>query len=165
MRKRSLNILILAILGSFFYMSCSKDYRGRSDEYNELEAFLTANADKYPKSAKVDVENTFYYYINEKEGDGVIADSLDTVLVKYVGTFLNGAIFDSVVKRDPVKLVRSQVIRGWYEALGKMKKGGEAKLLIPSDLGYGSIGSGKVGEFQTLLFDIDLIDVIEHKKD
>jgi FKBP-type peptidyl-prolyl cis-trans isomerase len=52
------------------------------------------------------------------------------------------------------------LIRGWVEALLRMKEGDEWELVIPAALGYGAAGAGGViPPNQTLVFDMQLIAV------
>jgi FKBP-type peptidyl-prolyl cis-trans isomerase FklB len=54
----------------------------------------------------------------------------------------------------------SGVIAGWTEALQLMKEGATWQLFIPSELAYGSRGTGGViGPDETLIFDVELISV------
>ena len=54
------------------------------------------------------------------------------------------------------------VIAGWTEALQLMKVGDKWQLFIPSDLAYGEAGAGGViPPHATLIFDIELLDVVE----
>jgi FKBP-type peptidyl-prolyl cis-trans isomerase len=52
------------------------------------------------------------------------------------------------------------VIRGWTEALQLMKVGGKYKIFVPSDLAYGERGMGGIGPGTTLIFDIELLDIL-----
>ena len=52
------------------------------------------------------------------------------------------------------------VIKGWDQGLMGMCVGEKRKLTIPSDLGYGSSGSGaKIPGGATLVFDIELLKI------
>lgn len=60
--------------------------------------------------------------------------------VKYTGKYLDGSVFDSNDKPGaellPVELGRPGIIEGFQLALMKMKKGGKAIVILPSELGY-----------------------------
>ncbi len=85
-----------------------------------------------------------------------------TVKVHYSGYLTNGTMFDSSVKRDEpfsFTLGSGQVIKGWDEAIAKMKKGEQYRVIIPSELGYGERGAGGViPPNATLIFDVQLVD-------
>src|SRR4051812_7717191 len=99
---------------------------------------------------------------DELLGEGKEATAGSTVTVHYTGTFEDGRTFDSSRSRGPFsfKLGAGQVIKGWDQGVAGMKVGGKRKLVIPSDLGYGSRGAGAViPPDTTLLFDVELLDV------
>lgn len=61
----------------------------------------------------------------------------------YTGKLIDGTEFDSSYKHgQPLTFSPNQVIRGWTEALQKMKEGEKAEIYIPSELGYGDRGAG-----------------------
>jgi hypothetical protein len=74
-----------------------------------------------------------------------------------------GQRFDSSEGRPPFTFTvgAGQVIRGWDQGVPGMKVGGQRRLTIPPDLGYGSTGSvgGVVPPNATLVFDVELLDV------
>ncbi|MFW5851796.1 MAG: FKBP-type peptidyl-prolyl cis-trans isomerase [Bacteroidota bacterium] len=119
------------------------------------EKFLTANAQK--EGIKT-TESGLQYKIIE-EGTGESPDMHDTVTVHYHGTTIDDTVFDSSIGGEPVSFVVGQVIEGWNEALQLMKTGGKMKIYVPYDLGYGAENMGKIRPFETLIFDIELLDV------
>ncbi len=96
-----------------------------------------------------------------KSGNGATPKVTDTVLTHYHGTLVDGTVFDSSVQRgEPLELQVNGVIRGWTEALQRMKVGDKWKLFIPSKLAYGSRGSAPViGPDAVLIFEIELLDI------
>lgn len=102
------------------------------------------------------------YYIENKEGKGSTPETGKTVVVNYKGMFLDGTVFDSSFDRDePIEFVlgQGQVIRGWDEGIGMMRKGGSATFVIPSDLAYGPQGRSGIPPYSTLVFEVELIDI------
>lgn len=98
-------------------------------------------------------------YTSLREGTGATPGPTDTVRVNYRGTLLNGREFDSSGGR-PVDFQLSNVIKCWTEGLQMMKVGGKAKLVCPSNLGYGENGiMGSVPRFAVLVFEIELLDI------
>jgi FKBP-type peptidyl-prolyl cis-trans isomerase len=97
-------------------------------------------------------------------GSGPPAKKGDRVSVHYTGRLLDGTKFDSSVDRGvPFEFVigERQVIEGWDIGVTGMKKGGKRKLKIPPHLGYGLTGAPpKIGPDATLLFDIELIEIL-----
>jgi peptidylprolyl isomerase len=100
-------------------------------------------------------------YVDVVEGTGASPQKGQTVSVHYTGTLENGTKFDSSRDRgQPFQfpLGAGRVIKGWDEGIASMKIGGQRKLIIPPDLGYGSRGAGGViPPNATLLFDVELI--------
>ena len=79
----------------------------------------------------------------------------------YVGTLTDGKEFDNSYKRNEALTIPvSGVIRGWTEALEMMPVGSKWKLYIPSDLGYGDRGAGPIPPGSTLIFEIELLDIV-----
>ena len=95
-------------------------------------------------------------------GNGAIPKSSDTVKCHYEGRLINGAVFDSSIRRgEPAEFPVNGVIAGWVEALQLMPVGSKWQLYIPSDLAYGPHGAGQaIGQNETLIFDIELLDIV-----
>jgi FKBP-type peptidyl-prolyl cis-trans isomerase len=99
-------------------------------------------------------------------GDGAEAVEGTTVAVKYVGAFYGtGEEFDSSWSRGgdetlPVTVGAGQVIPGFEQAIAGMQVGGRRMVTIPSDLGYGPTGQGPIPGDATLVFVLDLVEVV-----
>ena len=96
-------------------------------------------------------------------GTGDLAESGKSVSVHYTGKLEDGTVFDSSHKRGtPITftLGMGQVIKGWDEGIAGLRVGGKRTLTIPSDMGYGAQGAGKlIPPHATLIFDVELMDV------
>lgn len=125
----------------------------------EGKAYLEANA----KKEGVVVTESGLQYKEITAGDGEKPKKTDRVKVHYKGTLIDGTEFDSSYKRgQPATFPVTGVIKGWIEALQLMNVGDKFQLTIPSDLAYGKRGSGaKIGPDATLLFDVELIEIVK----
>ena len=121
----------------------------------EGEDFLAANK---TKPGVITLPNGLQYKVLA-EGSGDSPKPEDTVEVNYRGTLIDGTEFDSNAKTGkPYPTAANRVIRGWTEALTRMKPGAKWQLFIPADLAYGERGSPpKIGPNSALLFDVELL--------
>ena len=93
-------------------------------------------------------------------GDGAVVEADSTLTVQYLGTLLDGTVFDETWDDGlPVSFDLDGVIDGWQQGLVGMQAGGRRLLVIPPDLAYGSAGNGPIGPDETLVFVIDVIEV------
>ena len=121
------------------------------------QAFLDANKEK--DGVKVTASGLQYKVITEAEGAKPVAT--DKVKVHYSGTLIDGTEFDSSYKRNqPAEFRLNQVIKGWTEGLQLMTVGSKYELYIPSGLAYGPNGPPSIGPDQTLIFNLELLDII-----
>jgi FKBP-type peptidyl-prolyl cis-trans isomerase FklB len=127
----------------------------------EAETFLAENK----KKKDVQTTATGLQYKVIKKGDGKSPQKSDGVRVHYHGTLIDGTVFDSSKNRGkPIEFGVTEVIKGWTEALLKMKVGDKWMLYIPSELAYGpERKSEEIGPNQLLIFEVELLDVIDGK--
>jgi FKBP-type peptidyl-prolyl cis-trans isomerase len=94
-------------------------------------------------------------------GTGDTINSGDTANFHYTGMLENGNVFDSSIDRGeplPVKVGVGMVIKGWDEGLVGMKVGGKRKLIIPSELAYGSREiPGVIPANSNLIFEVEAV--------
>jgi FKBP-type peptidyl-prolyl cis-trans isomerase len=101
--------------------------------------------------------------VDLRAGTGAAAKVGDRVSVHYTGTLSDGTKFDSSRDRGQpfaFNLGRGQVIAGWDQGLVGMKVGGQRKLTIPPEEGYGSRGAGgAIPPNAILMFDVELLGI------
>ena len=81
----------------------------------------------------------------------------------YVGRFTDGVVFDSSTREGiPFMFILGQdsVIQGWESGLVGMKVGGARMLVVPPKLAYGKEGRGVIPPDTTLMFEIELIEIL-----
>ena len=142
--------------------------KGIDDEL--INDFLSENNIEAEKT-----ESGLYYMIT-KETSGEKPVAGDTVRVNYVGKLMDGTVFytsyEEVAKEAGVyneqreyapleiPIGKGRVIRGWDEGIMLLNEGSKATLYIPSGLGYGTRGSGKViPPNSPLIFEVELVEI------
>jgi len=149
-----------------------------AENFNAIEAFRTfegarekriaaereaAKAELEKLAAGFDETESGLRYKIIQKGNGKKATKGDMVSVHYKGQLADGTVFDSSYKRNQpldFQVGVGQVIRGWDEGICLLNVGDKARLVIPSDLGYGNAGAGGViPGGATLVFDVELMAV------
>lgn len=113
-------------------------------------------------TSKIKTTESGLKYIILSEGEGEYPTTGNVVTVNYSGYLVDSTRFDSSVERDePFSFVvgNKQVIQGWDEGIRFLKKGGEARFIIPPELGYGYAKVGAIPPSSTLIFDVELLDI------
>jgi FKBP-type peptidyl-prolyl cis-trans isomerase len=144
------------------YQVISEAYRSLT-EANSMENkqaennFLAENS----KKAGINITGSGLQYEVLSEGMGPKPAANDTVRVHYEGALTNGMIFDSSYSSgEPTEISLGEVISGWTEGLQLMNVGSKYRLVIPSELGYGPYGWQQIPPYSTLVFEIELIDIV-----
>ena len=102
-------------------------------------------------------------YKVEAEGTGKTPKLSDRVKVKYEGRHVDGRVFDKSKGEEPQEFRVDRTVAGWQEVLPLMREGDKWEVVVPSHLAYGAKGSpyGNIGANETLVFTIELVDVME----
>lgn len=101
-----------------------------------------------------------------RQGTGAIPTANDEVKVKYEGKLIDGTVFDSSYnKKDSTATFRAnRLIKGWTEALTMMPVGSKWKVYIPEKLAYGERSMGKIPACSTLIFTLELDEIVKKEK-
>ena len=100
-----------------------------------------------------------------KKGTGKKPKATDKVKVHYTGKLLDGRVFDSSIERgEPIEFMLNQVIPGWTEGLQLMNEGSKYELYIPYNLAYGEQTMGISAPGSTLIFEVELLEVLPGDK-
>ena len=120
------------------------------------KAFLADNK----KRAGVTELSSGLQYEELRKGSGAHPKPTDAVVAHYTGTLIDGTKFDSSRDRnEPATLPLDSVIKGWQEAIPLMTVGSRWKIFVPPALAYGVKGQGPIGPNQTLVFEIELLEI------
>lgn len=117
-----------------------------------------------PADAEVMRDDSGVVIILLEEGDGMNPVIGDTVRVHYTGRLADGTEFDSSLGEDrgePIefRLGFGEVIEGWDEGVNELNEGSRAILVIPSELGYGEVGTANIPPNAPLYFEVELVEV------
>jgi FKBP-type peptidyl-prolyl cis-trans isomerase len=126
----------------------------------KLKDFLAKNKINAKKS------ESGLYYVIKTEGTGAAVGRGDMVSLFYKGSLLDGTEFDSNVGKDPFTFpaLSMQVVPGFDEGVALLKQGGKADIYIPSYLGYGGQGQGKIPPYSILKFEIEVTKIEKAKQ-
>jgi len=96
-----------------------------------------------------------YEVSTEGEGDKPAADA--TVRLAYVGTLIDGTVFDD--SEGVVEVKMADMLPGMAEALQQVKVGSKFKLYLPPHLAFGDDGLGPIPPSATVIFEIDFREI------
>jgi FKBP-type peptidyl-prolyl cis-trans isomerase len=96
-----------------------------------------------------------------RAGDGERPTAASTVRLHYRGTLVDGTEFDTSYGGEPAVFGVGGVIPGFAEGLQLMPVGSQYRLVIPSDIAYGESGTGPIGPNSTLIFEIELLEIVD----
>jgi FKBP-type peptidyl-prolyl cis-trans isomerase len=109
------------------------------------------------------ISNTGIRYVIESAGKGEVLMPGDLVSVNYIGSLLNGKVFDKVLNRThpfTFRVDRGVVIVGWDQILQLMRPGDKWIVIVPPELAYGRLGNPPtIPSEATLVFEIEILGV------
>lgn len=141
-----------------------KKYEAEEAENQKRLEEEPARIEKFIKEHNVNVAPSAsgVYYLEIETGDGPVVDNGDIVTIHYNLYNIEDKLIESSFGSDPLQFVygNNEMVPGIEEALGNMRVGGKATLIIPSTMGFGDVAIDKeLPANSTVIFDIELIDV------
>ena len=175
-------LLLLFTLAALIFASCSKDDETDTiwEDNNKAAFEKTAALPEY-KTIQSESKNGSIAYKVIKSGEGKTPLFTDRVKILYTGWFklvdwnkgdiftnengvkvTNKFIFDSTANRNDVPSIFrvSGVVDGFSTALQYMKVGDKWEVWMPYRLGYGERSQGNIPGFTTLVFEIELLEIL-----
>jgi len=148
----------LALALFAFTPSYSQDKKDKGKDKTEAKAKGKAKA-KEVITTKSGLKCEYLH-----RGTGKKPQPGDKVVAHYTGTLLDGTKFDSSVDRGKpfeFPLGKGKVIKGWDEGFALLQVGDKAIFTIPPELAYGERATGQIPANSTLIFEVELLNVIE----
>jgi FKBP-type peptidyl-prolyl cis-trans isomerase FkpA len=147
------NFLFLVLVTFMAFAACKKD----NIDYPARDKQIIVDYLKAKGLTASSTSSGLYYIIedsgNYKKRPGTLTSSIN---VGYKGYLTNDTVFNDTVTSSWFTL--TSTIKGWQEGIKLVGVGGKIKLIVPSDLGYGSTATGKIPKHAVLVFNIGLID-------
>ena len=141
-------------------MACNNDVTGLPPGSNPATETFAASLGINIASMSKTAKGVYFQTIKIGTGD-VISTQSDTIIVSYAGYLTDGTLFEQNARYA----VTVNAIPGFLDGIQGMAGGGERKIVIPSDLAYGSQTirnadlSIKIPRQSTLIFDITALHV------
>lgn len=124
---------------------------------NKANKFLEENK---KKDGVIVTPSGLQYEILKQGKDNKNPKETDKVKVHYIGTFIDGIVFDSSVDRgEPATFPLNGIIPGLTEGLQLMTIGSKFKFYIPPNLAYGEESTSLIPPNSLLIFEVELLDI------
>lgn len=154
-----------------FFAACNEEPSNeeQEEELRKLEAYLEEN------NITQEPTESGMYYLEIEPGDGSTYPAEDDyVEFEFAAQLIDGTIFytsnETIAENagiydpdniyGPIRYQLGQMMPGLAEGISYMSEGGLARLIIPSDLALGSSYTSIVPPYSTLIYDIELTEVI-----
>lgn len=163
--NKSLKINLLALFTlTMCITACKKEYEGiKSVDDRAIQTYLAGNSQNFIK------DSTGYYYAILDPGSGDVLKNSDSVFYSYTFKLLNGLVLNQTSNLAiPGTLLgytdrftignRPFIFTPIREVLSRLKRGGKATLIMPSNLAFGKNGLSaiNVGSNENILVELGL---------
>lgn len=151
--RNSVLLSTITLFTLFSFYACNKEEDLAGKEIAQREKYLTDN------NITTSPIESGLYYIETLAGTG--AEPVDDLMAKveFEGKFLNNEVFGSGTFE--FLLGYNEVIYGFEEGVKLMKEGGQATLIIPSNLAYGAYATNNIPAYSTLVYNVELLELYD----
>jgi FKBP-type peptidyl-prolyl cis-trans isomerase len=166
------NLYVTSIMALIAVLTACNPAKKYEEEEKSLIADYVAD-----NNINVSPDSHGLYYIELEPGTGDLIKTGDSVGVYYTLYLLTGEEMENNLDSPtPYRLVVGsyQIIDGWSIGLTYMRLGTKARLLMPSDLAYGSTGYGiydnygyyhsVLAGYTPLLFELEVVELVRARK-
>ena len=162
--------IFMFFLTLFIISACNKEDSRIEEEQVKLQQYIEENG-----YASLEPTESGLYHVIIAEGEGESPSLTDYVNIHFTAFLIDGTIFetsdfdlavsDGIYRDDkmygPTKFLMGGLgIMGLREGILLMNEGGLSKFIIPSKLAFGSIDYGTIPPYSTIIYDVELLDVI-----
>lgn len=123
----------------------------------DAESFLAVNGKR--EGVVTTASGLQYEVVEDSEGEK--PSEQDTVRVNYRLTYLDGREGDASIRGIPSTFDLSSMIPGFREGLLLMPVGSRFRFYVHPDLGYGAEGSTRIEPNTLLIFDVELVEIVQ----
>jgi len=167
MQTRTANrstILIIALAALLSLTGCSSSEpdspaaKIAAENMAKGKAFLAENA---TKEGVTTLPSGVQYKVIHDNYEGRVPKLTDNVHIHLRMSLIDGTVInDSNPSGKPVELYIKHTIGGWKKVLTKMNVGSKWMVYIPPHMAFSSRGNENVGPNETLICEIELLDII-----
>lgn len=157
-----LNVKLNQIISKQEYLALKENAQGQDVEDTELQELQL-----------IDSYLLQHYRYVKADGNGIYTIKKTTthleqvvlgkkIKVAYQGSFLDGKLVDATEQTiEYIYGTPDQLIKGLNIVIGSLKKGETTKIIVPSRLAFGELGSsnGSVPPYTSLVYNIKIIDI------
>ncbi len=163
---------VTVIAGLMLLASCQEDTTSQDNLDQEKRFFDIYMAANYPDAVP---QSSGLFYVENKEGAGEMPIDSSWVLINHVAYIIPAdQVYDTYIERvatdnqmydedalyGPYKMRNGVLNEGFTQGLKMMREGGEATFLFTSELGFGSTNTGDVGAYNSLKYEVILLEVL-----
>lgn len=158
-------ILLLSIFLFSLFLSCGSD-DGNTASFDEQLSIDIEIIDEYlaDKGINAEVHDSGIRYVIEQQGNNQTPAFRDEIAIKYASFFLD----ENLLGRDTIGFtvtLDEGIVVAWLEMLPEIGEGGRITFYAPSGYCFGPSGNGVVPPNTNLIYDVELLAVIDSKEE